>query len=235
MTRWTIGLRVAFAAGILLCPSPACWPQQVARQSGLLLGLADPSDEKLKYQTLWLHPSASHVNTRLLQGLVVPRQDGFWRVDSADTCSLDIEGDDGIERSVDGENNDDRRISVSVLTKGMCAFLPAALSNSSTEGTCQSRMGRAPIAASILTALPIGWFNPSVEARASRSRRCSDQARPFDSRRLLRIIFKMPMMRTVNLRPSIRQTGASLTLKGAGGSRVTPPRTGCADTTKILI
>jgi len=124
MTRWTIGLRVAFAAGILLCPSPACWPQQVARQSGLLLGLADPSDEKLKYQTLWLHPSASHVNTRLLQGLVVPRQDGFWRVDSADTCSLDIEGDDGIERSVDGENNDDRRISVSIEQQEQLWFAP---------------------------------------------------------------------------------------------------------------
>src|SRR5713226_8409985 len=83
---------ISLAGFVLSLFVPACLAQQASHQSGLLIGLADIV-EKPKYQTLWVYPTPSQLSVRLLQGLLVPRRDGFWRVDSSESCSLDYVDD----------------------------------------------------------------------------------------------------------------------------------------------
>jgi hypothetical protein len=136
MTPWKIGFRAVFVVFVLLLPLPGCQAQQARRQSGLLLGLTDIT-EKPKYQTFWLYPSASQLSIRLLQGLVVPRQDGFWRVDSSDSCSLDQNTEDGIEKPIGGDNNDERRIDISIEQEEHLWFVPIGSSPHIKGTSCE--------------------------------------------------------------------------------------------------
>ena len=58
-----------------------------AQSSGLLLGIASDSQ---RYRTLWIAPHADALKVvHELPGFIVPRADGFWRVDVRRGCSTD--------------------------------------------------------------------------------------------------------------------------------------------------
>jgi hypothetical protein len=84
--RW----RVAVVAAWLLTPTIGR-----AQQSGLLLGLRAGPDvprslaDAPEYRTLWIAPSAGKMAVvATLPTLVVPRDDGFWRVDIEPSCGI---------------------------------------------------------------------------------------------------------------------------------------------------
>src|SRR5262249_30095087 len=76
---------------IAACPS-------LHSQNGLLLGLRYES-VGFGYSTLWIQPTNHGVVFRKFEGLIVPRNDGFWRVSEAASCYLtDAESADVQER-----------------------------------------------------------------------------------------------------------------------------------------
>jgi len=124
---------ISLAGFVLFLLVPAC-VAQASHQSGLLIGLADIA-EKPKYQTLWVYPSPAQLSVRLLQGLLVPRRDGFWRVDSSESCSLDY-ADDGIDKPVNGDDAE-RRIDVSIEQEEQLWFVPIGSSPHIKGTSCE--------------------------------------------------------------------------------------------------
>jgi hypothetical protein len=72
----TVPIKFAALFALLLFSSAAN-----AQKSGLLLGF----DSDAGYYTLWIAPK---VEIRRLQGVIVPRNDGFWRIDRLHTCNI---------------------------------------------------------------------------------------------------------------------------------------------------
>jgi hypothetical protein len=101
-------LQVALGAMVLVAGMPG---SAALGQSGLLLGMADGCENAdqpcaVRNHTLWIRPHDGRIEAMKIPDLIVPRQDGFWRVGVRMYCRK--EGFDGEGGSQQAQDTADR-------------------------------------------------------------------------------------------------------------------------------